>query len=101
MEIKPRPLGIMTAASSSAGALDSSSLIVSGIVGGFSGLTVGATYYTTTSGKLVSNKVVESSGPSLAAYTYITDMDTKTIVSADSEIGIAITSTSILLRVKA
>ena len=100
MEIKPKPLGVMQTAKSS-GSLDTSSLVVTGILGGLSDLTVGATYYTTTSGKLVTPGTTGTpSNPALTGYLYYTDKVTQTIVSADSEIGVAVSSTSILLRMK-
>ena len=100
MEIKPRPLGLMQTSKSSSGTLDTSSLVVSGVLGGLSGLTVGATYYTTTSGNLVTPGTIGTSNPLLNDYLYFTDVATQTIVSADSVIGVAVTPESILMRIK-
>jgi hypothetical protein len=100
MEVKPRPLGLMQTAKSSSGSLDTSSLVVSGVLSGFSGLTVGATYYTTTSGSLVTPGTIGASNPLLNDYLYFTDAATQTIVSGDSIIGVAVTTDSILLRIK-
>lgn len=100
MEVKPRPLGVMQAAMSSSSKLDTSSLVVSGVLGGFSDLTVGATYYTTTSGAMITPGTIESANPLINDYLYFTDKITKTIVSADSVIGVAVTPESLLLRIK-
>jgi hypothetical protein len=100
MEVKPMPLGVMQTAKSSSTSLDTSSLVVSGVLGGFSGLTVGATYYTTTSGELITPGTIGASNPMLNDYLYFTDKISKTIVSADSVIGVAVTPESILLRMK-
>ena len=101
MEILPKPIGITADASGDASL---ASVAVEGLINGFTDLTPGNTYYTTTMGKLVTSGVgygrdpTTSSSASMDDHFYIEDKAAGVIVTADSQIGIALSSSSILIR---
>ena len=103
MEVLPRPLGVMMT-SGEVGTAQTTSVSMSGVASGFSGLVPGNTYYTTTSGKLVTDgsfygmSDVQSSNPAVNGYFYVQDAANTVIVGAESVIGVAISSDSILLK---
>ena len=76
---------------------------MSGVATGFTGLTAGMTYYATTSGKLITDGMyygrdeATQSNSAVDGYFYINDVDDNLLVSAESQVGIAISSTSMLL----
>lgn len=101
MEIMPKPIGITHHAMDSSTV---SSIAVEGLVDGYTGLVTGQTYYATTMGTLVTSgkgygrDPTTASSASMDDYFYIEDKVNGVIVSADSQIGIALSSTSLLLR---
>lgn len=103
MEVLPRPLGVMMT-SGEAGTTQTTSVSMSGVASGFSGLVAGKTYYTTTSGKLVTDgsfygmSDVQSPNSAVNGFFYVNDAVNNVIVGADSVIGVAISSDSILLK---
>ena len=103
MEVLPKPLGVMTT-SGDVGSSQSTSVSMSGVASGFSGLVPGKTYYTTTSGKLVTDgsfyglSGVQSSNSAVNGFFYVTDESNNLMVGADSIIGVAISSDSLLLK---
>jgi hypothetical protein len=101
MEVLPKPLGVMM--SSGVSGAQSTSVSMSGVATGFSGLTPGMTYYTTTAGKLVTDGSYYGmsdvqSASSINGFFYVTDVSNNIMVGADSIIGVAISSDSILLK---
>lgn len=103
MEILPKPLGVMTVKGLSASP-QSASVALSGLASGFSGLVVGETYYTTTSGKVVTDgglfgqSDTTATDAAVEGYFYVNDIVDKVVVSSDSILGIAVASDTILLR---
>lgn len=101
MEVMARPFGVMTSTVASTDAYQYGSVAITGMASGFTGLTPGLNYYTTTSGKLITDGVYygrDSSNPSSNGYDYVTDVVDKVIVSAESYVGVAVSSSTILLR---
>jgi hypothetical protein len=103
MEILPKPLGVMTVKGRSLSP-QSASVALAGLASGFSGLIVGETYYTTTSGKVITDgafygqSATTATDAALEGYFYVDDVVDKVIVSADSVLGLAIASDTILLK---
>jgi hypothetical protein len=103
MEILPKPLGVMTVKGRSSSP-QTASAALSGFASGFSGLVVGETYYTTTSGKVITDgafygqSATTASDAAIEGFFYVNDVVDKVIVSADSVLGIAISSDTILLK---
>ena len=103
MEVLPKPLGVMTS-SGEVGSTQSTTVSMSGVASGFSGLVPGVTYYTTTSGKLVTDGTfygfsdAQSSNPATNGLFYVSDVANNVMVGSDSLIGVAISSDSILLK---
>lgn len=101
MEILPRPLGVVTSTSTGS---SSSTVAVSGTVSGLSGLTTGKMYYTTTNGILVadSNYYGRDGITTSAAYDefeYVVDTVNNVIVTQDSQVGLAVASDTLQLRI--
>lgn len=103
MEILPKPIGVMTSIASSTDNAQINAVALSGLAGGFSGLTPGMTYYATTSGKLVTDGTyygrdgATSSSGAVDGFFYVTDEANKVIVSADSQVGIAVSTDTLAL----
>ena len=103
MEILPKPIGVMATTVTSTDSYQYGSVVLSGMAGGLSGLVPGVTYYSTTSGKIVTDGAyygrngATSSDASASSFFYVSDDTNQVIVSSDSEIGIAISSDTILL----
>ena len=101
MEILPKPIGVSIASSADTSKL--SAVALSGLAGGLSGLTPGMTYYSTTSGKLVTDGTyygrdgATSSSGAVDGFFYVTDEANKVIVSADSQVGIAVSTDTLAL----
>eukprot|EP01041_Mallomonas_annulata_P005001 gene5001-10007_t len=96
MELKGRPLGISTQASASS---EDISITASGAVSGLSGLTVGSSYYTNSNGDLIDSGLPFGQTPLPGSiYDYVSSIDGKMLLSADSYIGYAVSSDTILLK---
>lgn len=100
MEIYPKAMGVVT--SSNTGA-STSTVALSGTVSGLSGLTVGKMYYTTTNGKLVADSSYLgrdgiTTSNAYDEFEYVEDTVNNVIVTQDSQVGIAIASDTLLLR---
>ena len=104
MEIKPRPIGVVTAdVVSSSASLASGAVAVSGTVNGFSNLVVGKMYYTNTAGQLVADgnfygRDGLTSNAAIDEFHYVFDAANNVIVTVDSQIGVAVSSDTIVLR---
>ena len=104
MEILPKPVGVVQSVATASDHSNLATVAVSGVATGFTGLTVGMTYYATTSGKLVTDGVyygrdgATQSNSAVNGYFYITDVADSLLVSAESQIGIAVASDTILLK---
>ena len=98
MEIRPKPIGVYTGGVASLGYVS-----VTGVVTGFAGLKPGLTYYSTTTGQLVTDgtfygrDAATSSNGGANGFYYVTDIANKVIVDADSQVGIALSSTAMAL----
>lgn len=101
MEILPKSIGLTIGPSDTKGG---SSVAVEGVLYGFKNLIVGNTYYSTTLGTMITSgenygrDLTTSSSASMDDHFYVEDSAAGIIVSANSQIGIALTSSSILLR---
>ena len=86
------------------GTSQSVTVALSGVASGFSNLVVGETYYTTTSGKLVTDGSyygmgdATSSNDGIDGFFYVTDVADNLMVCAESILGVAITADSILIK---
>jgi hypothetical protein len=104
MEIMPKPVGVMTSSVATSANVQIGQVAMSGLAGGFSNLDVGLAYYGTTTGELISDGVhygrdgASHSNEAVDGYFYVTDPVTKTMVSADSQIGIAVSANTLLIR---
>ena len=102
MEVLPKPLGVIM--SSEVSGSQSTSVSMSGVATGFSGLVPGMSYYTTTAGELFTDgsyygmSDVQSASSAVNGFFYVTDVSNSIMVGADSLIGVAISSDSILLK---
>ena len=103
MEVLPKPLGVMTT-SGEVGTFQSVSVALSGVASGFSNLVVGETYYTTTSGKLVTDGSfygvgdATSSNNGIDGFFYVNDVSDNLMVSSESILGVAVAADSILIK---
>ena len=101
MEIRPKPIGVFTGAATGLGSTGYVS--VSGVVTGFAGLKAGLTYYSTTTGQLVTDgtfygrDAATSSNGGANGFYYVTDIGNSVIVDADSQVGIALSPTTLAL----
>lgn len=112
VEILPTPIGIIatsTGNTRSAKSMTESStegiVALAGTVPDFSGLVPGLKYYTNTMGQMMTvgsaySGRVCSASPNADEYYYIFDEDSNTIVSLDSQVGVASSSSSILIQLK-
>ena len=95
MEILPKPVGVLASGST---------LALSGAVTGYSNLQVGKMYYATTGGSLVadSNGYYGSDGllsnAASNAFNFVYDAKQDVIVTMDSQVGLAVSSDTILLN---
>lgn len=101
MEILPKPVGFTISATDSRGGAQ---VGVDGVISGFKGLSVGNTYYSTTQGTIISSgenygrELATSSSSSMEDHFYAEDTAAGVIVSASSQVGIALSSSSIMMR---
>ena len=104
MEIKPRPIGVVTSPKVLLSTpLTSGAIAVSGTVSGYSNLIIGKMYYTTTGGQLIADSNFYgrdglSSNAAIDEYQYIYDPVNNVIVTVDSQVGLAIAADTIVLR---
>jgi hypothetical protein len=101
MEIKPRPVGVLTGSASAASS--SSNLALTGKASGFSNLTAGYMYYTNTKGELVTDGKYYGRSPGTSSisadeYDYVSTTTGSSMVTLDSQVGLAISSDTVLLR---
>ena len=100
MEIRPKPIGVYTG---TAGVASFGFVSVTGVVTGFAGLKAGLTYYSTTTGQLVTDgtfygrDAATSSNGGANGFYYVTDIGNNVIVDADSQVGIALSPTALAL----
>ena len=97
----PKPMGILTNSTLSANA--AASVAVSGIIGGFVGLTPGKLYYVATDGTFIADTKFYgrdglSSNAAIDEFDYIHDVANKIIVTQDSQVGLALSSDAMELR---
>ena len=101
MEILPKPIGFTISATDSKGG---SQVGVEGVLSGFKGLSIGNTYYATTQGTVISSgenygrEPTTASSAAMDDHFYVEDAAAGVIVSASSQIGIALSSSSIMMR---
>lgn len=96
MEILPPPVGVSTSVRVGG------TVALAGVISNYKSLVPGQLYYTTTMGQLVSAGGYYGTSPDPAACAagsaYVEDLTSGTIVTIDSQVGLATSAESLLLK---